>query len=390
MRISLPLVTTHFIYTFVASAIAIIIPLYLIYLSLPIEDVGLILGMVQISFLVFCVLSATVADESGTRILNIFSPIANIISVAFYLFATTTLFFAIGKIFEGMRSASFWAVSRTDIMEKGRKKEAGRRLAFFAGIRGFANGFGKLGGGFLIAYLAFQNTFLFLIGLLFLMLFFSFRVGKFKRFKLDGSLRRRVFARRSRQFWKYAIGLMLVGIVVDMLFLFLMPLYAVSELHYSYIDVGLILAFMAFVSAVATVIPVKRKIPLDMVSSFTLICLAPSLVLLPIYGEQHFFLWLAILSLGIGFASILMEVIMGKILKKSRDVSTDTSLIMAPLRLAEFFFMGIGGFVIAQWGYLPLFAVCSLFILMFLVFAQRVLKIHLVDFSALYREGVVV
>lgn len=390
MKLHLPTVITHSIHIFIASAIALILPLYLLYINLPIEDVGLILGIVQASFLVFCIYFATVADESGTRMLNIFSPIVNIISIIFYFFATTAAMFAVGKIFEGMRSASFWAVSRTDIVNSGRKKEVGRRLAFYSGMRSFANGLGKFGGGLLIAFLAFQNAFLVLIGLLLIMLFFSFFVGDFRKFKLDGSLKRRVLARRSKEFWRYTIGLLLVGLVVEMLFLFLMPLYLYLELGYSFLDVGLILTFMALVAAVATVIPVKRRLPLDMVSSFTMVCLAPALVLIPLYGPQHFFLWLAILSIGIGFATILWEVIMGKVLKKSRDVSTDTSLIMGPLRFAEFLFMGLGGFVIAKWGFFPLFAVCSLFIIAFLVFAQNVLKIHLVNFSGLYREGVVV
>ena len=188
---------------------------------------------------------------------------------------------------------------------------------------------------------------------------------------------------KSSKFWRNAFGVMLVGLVLDMTLLFLFPLYFKKVLNFSYFDVGLVIAFITFISSVFMFLSVKKNIPLDFLSSLTFVTLAPSLILLPIYASTNFLIWIFIFSIGYASASVMMEAIISDAVSgaKSDELSSDLGVLYIPIRLSEFVFAFGAGYLISYLGYFSVFLVFSAIIFIFLFYAKNILNVHLLDFS---------
>ena len=86
------------------------------------------------------------------------------------------------------------------------------------------------------------------------------------------------------------------------------------------------------------------------------------------------FLLVIVLAMGNGESMIVAEYILADSVKESEEISTDIGLIYMPLRLAEFIFLFCAGFIIAGFGYAPLFIVCAACVGFFIIFARKYFK----------------
>lgn len=359
------------LYSFISAALAVMVPLYLIEKEISITSIGIILSLSPITFMLLRIFFASIADGIGTKTIAFLYSLSNAIAVIIYYFTTSSTGFLAGTFMEGMRNSGFWAISRTEVVFQNGKKFAGDALVHFSGIRQLADGLGRLSIGFVIAAVAFQNAFLIMLALSLLLLFtiLSMSGWKLGDFHMDRRTVSRILGNRSRGFWANALGLTSISIASNMLLAFILPLYSRSALGLSFEETGTIIALFSLLSGIVMMVLLRKKAGRNAMLLLTAL-MVPVLLAIPLSPEWVLLL-VGLLALGNGAGNLLAEYILAGAVAGSEDISTDIGLIYVPLRLSEFLFFFLGGFVIASWGYLPLFAVCALCVAFFLVFALK-------------------
>jgi MFS family permease len=163
------LLIVNFLYSFLAAAMAVLVPLYLIDNEFDLTQIGILLAIAPLTFAILRINFASIADEFGTKLIDILYSVSGLLSIAIYVASSTVFAIAIAILGESIRTSAFWAVVRTEIIY-GTNNPKGA-LAFFSGIRQFADAFGRIAIGFILAVFAFQNSFL-LLGLISLILLY--------------------------------------------------------------------------------------------------------------------------------------------------------------------------------------------------------------------------
>lgn len=367
------LLLIHMLYSFVVAAMALMVPLYLLEQKVDVALIGIILSFGPLSFMVIRVLFASMADEIGTKAIATVHSASNLAAILLYMFVISPLGFAAATLAEGVRASGFWAISRAEIFEVDGDIDHRRALARFSNMRQLADGLGRLAIGFALTFIAFQGAFAFML-VLSTVLFYLVITNKEKstgRMHVDKNTFGRIFQGRPPTFWHAALLQLLLWLPYNMLSGFLLPLYLISVLGMGYHDAGILLACLSIATAVFALIFMrlgfskKNLLLLSMVS-------VPALVLFPAAGSPGLAL-LVVLAIGTGCTNIVGEYILVDQICRSKNVNTDIGVLYAPLKMVEFFFLSMGGFVIAQYGFTPLFAVLALSLGLFVVLAKALM-----------------
>jgi predicted MFS family arabinose efflux permease len=359
----------NLVYAFVFAAIMTLLPLYLIDKNISLESIGIILSILPLTFLVVRLALGTLADEIGEKKVLLIQSFAMFLSPLVYAIAATPIFFAFGKIIEGARDSAFWAVSRTEIIHSYGIKKAEKSLAYFSGGRLLADISGRLLIGLSIAMIGFYNSLLALslLGLLLVITYLLQKENNHNKLNIRHSFKR-IIKRRSREFWKVSFGLMFLAASTGLFFIFLFPVFMFDSLGLGYEIIGSALAILLLFTGISMFIQLYLKLSARRMAIITIICMSSALLLFPIYTNAF---WILILVFGIGHgsASILYEEILGNATKKSKDLSTDIGVIHIPLRIGEFISFIGAGFIIANFGYFPIFAISAFAVFLFGLFA---------------------
>ncbi|MDD5172480.1 MAG: MFS transporter, partial [Candidatus ainarchaeum sp.] len=314
------------------------------------------------------------ADEIGTKTIAFIYSASNLVAIALYALVISPLGFAAANLAEGVRASGFWAITRTEVLQRNGDGDAGRVLAHFSNMRQLADGAGRLFIGFILAWLAFQGSFIlfFALSLILLVLVLSVERGKVQDLHVGISNIQRIFKPRPKTFWQAAILQALVWLPYNMLIGFVIPVYFVAGLGLSYMETGGLLAILSLAIGGSAVLSMRWHLHKRTLLLLTLLAV-PAIAVLPFAGANVLLL-LLVVSLSMGASSIIAEYILADQIYRSRDVSTDIGMLYAPLKVAEFTFLGLGGLVIAQFGYAPLFFVCALSIGLFALLAGRMIS----------------
>ena len=367
------LLTIHMLYSFIVAALIVLVPLYLLEQKVDVAMIGLILSVGPLSFMVLRVLFASMADEIGTKAIATVHSASNLAAILLYLLVVSPVGFALATLSEGIRASGFWAISRAEVFEALGEEEPRKTLARFSNMRQLADGLGRLAIGLSLAILAFQGAFAFMLALS-IALFALVLTNKEKSagtMRVDRNTLGRIFKERPPTFWHAALLQLLVWLPYNMLSGFLLPLYMISDLGMTSYDVAIVLALLSIATAAFALLFMRIGLRKRSLLALTLLS-APALALFPFAGTAGLVL-LIVLAIGTGCTNIIGEYILVDQVYRSRDVNTDIGVIYAPLKIAEFIFLSTGGFVIANYGFSPLFAVLAISLALFVVFARAVM-----------------
>jgi hypothetical protein len=365
------LLITHMAYMFIASAMGVLVPLYMLERHIDIALIGVILSLGPLTFTVFRLLFAGIADDVGTKTISLIYSITNLVALEFYMLIISPLGFVAATLAEGLRTSGFWAIARTDVLAGNHIPEPGKVLAHFSNMRQLADGMGRLSIGFLLVFFAFSGSLAILLicslSLVLLILSSSERgrVG----FKVGSSTLHHIFKKRTAAFWKAALLQLLIWLPYNMLQAFLIPLYLISNLKLDYYEVGIILAMLSLATAGISIVFMRLRLSNRMLLGLTVIAV-PALVLLPLLGQGGLIL-LILVAVSFGCSNIIGEYILVDAVFSSKDVSSDIGVIYIPLKMAEVLFLSLGGLVIATTGYAPLFFLLAVSIGLFVVLGKN-------------------
>lgn len=369
------LLLVNALYSLIGGALAVIVPLYLIESQIDLTQIGLLLAIAPLTFMLLRINLASLADELGTRAISITYSVTNLIAIALYIISSSVLGIALAIFGESVRASAFWAIIRTEIIYESANPKAA--LAFLSGIRQLADALGRLAIGFVLIFLTFQNSFL-LIGVvsIFLLYLSMTSTNETKKpiqsvnFKQD--VLKKIFRPHPPTFWQASLLLSLASLPANMLLCFVIPIYAKTGLGFDYGQIGSLVAIFSFVDAIAVLLVMRWKLNTDLLLLFTLLS-APAIVVFPFFSS-FIVIPVIIAAIGTGCSGILYEYILLDQLYRSKSVSTDIGVINTPLKIMEVVFLASGGFVIAQFGYSPLFVVLAIATVLFVIFSRAFLR----------------
>ena len=105
-----------FLNYFVSGALTLLIPLLLLAKHVNVAEIGLVLSILPLVFLVARLFFSAIADYVGwSHVFVLINWPSAFFSTLIYYFSSTWPFFALGKTVEALRESSYWAVSRTAI-----------------------------------------------------------------------------------------------------------------------------------------------------------------------------------------------------------------------------------------------------------------------------------
>lgn len=326
-------------------------------------EIGIILSILPLVFLFARLFFAAIADYIGWS--HIFLQVnwpSTLGSILIYYFASSTPIFLAGKIAEGLRESSYWAVIRTAIYQLEPQK-AGKEAVKNNAIIWVALATGAAFAGVSIAYIGFSTS-LALLALISLSIGIPAIMLRKNDAKAQFSKKTRTFSSlnprgRPKLFWIGSMALMFNSLSTYPLVTLLLPVYMSQQLGYDYITLGLLFLLYNVVSAIATLVGLKRALSLNRAVALTTLSIVASVFLS--FSNVIFVVALLTLAIVRGYGIGYFEYTIVKVTKDSKNICVDIGLIHIPQRIAEFASVISAGIIAQLIGYGPVFVAIGSF-----------------------------
>lgn len=364
----LNLLTVNFLYSFISSALGLLLPLYMFYKGFNTAEIGFILAILPLITIFARTVFAIVGDIIGTNAIFRISGVSTIAALFAYVVASSSAAFSLGKILEGFCASSFWAVNRTEIYRLARYNDKGDDASIALGVRALGEFLARIISGLSIALFGFFNAFLALFFFGFAYLYYTLRVDAPKakqneKITVD-ALKRRLLSKRSKEFWQ-ASAICGMSAPLDALPLFLFPLFFVSAFDMSTAEIGVLIALYPISYAVTSLLSAKYDLRPAKVALIPLILIVFPL-LLTFYTDKLLAYAIVILvGLGSGFEGFSYEHIIARGVKGSKALSTDIAIIHIPFRTVQALAYIYLGWAASAFGFYIAFATIALIILIY-------------------------
>jgi len=366
-----------FINYFVSGALTLLIPLLLLAKNVNVAEIGLVVSALPLVFLFARLFFAAIADNVGwSHIFLLANWPATTFATLIYFAANSVPGFAAGKIVEGLRESSYWAVNRTAIFSLSPKRQE-HEATKMNGVIWLATAVGSAAAGAGIAYVGFSST----LGVLTLVsaavvipAALLWKTGKMPP-KPKSFSPRSLFSTLSpkgkgREFWVVSTALMFYSFAVYPLITLLLPVFMSDQLGYSYLTIGFWLLIYNLLAAAVTFLTLKMQLNLKRAAFQSAVGLAAAVFLAN--SGLLFPALLCALAFVRGYSVAYFEHSVAKVAKNSKNVSVDIGWLHVPMRLAEFSSVLASGFFVQVVGYAPVFAATGL---CFVIFSFMTLKI---------------
>ena len=108
--------------SFVSGVLGVALPLMMEKRNVDIVTIGLVFASLPLIFQLGRILFATVSDFWGKKLFFVLNGFLSIVTSLIYYLAYTPLEFIFGKVVEGTKDGSLWAVNRAFLLEKSERK----------------------------------------------------------------------------------------------------------------------------------------------------------------------------------------------------------------------------------------------------------------------------
>jgi len=146
----------QFFNSFVNSILAFALPLMMKERNIDIVTIELVFASTPMIFQLMRMFFATLSDFWGRKLLFVLNGFLRVVSSSIYYLAHTPLEFLFGKVVEGIKDGSLWAVNRPFLLENSESKW--RVLIYLRTTRYVSYSIGSLLAGFLIVWLFYERT----------------------------------------------------------------------------------------------------------------------------------------------------------------------------------------------------------------------------------------
>ncbi len=371
------ILTITFLNFFILGGLRLAIPLLLLDRNVDLVEIGIVISVLPIVFMVVRLLMAIIADQKGWNRFYILSNWPwSVISTFIYFIANSTSMFLLGKFIEALKESSYWAVTRTAIFSlspKREEKEATRNIAVLL----LSTAVGSAAAGFGIAYFGFSFTLSILIvaaGFIAIPAALLWKTPK-QNFKPNQPRFREIInpRKKGKMFWFASMISVFFSLAFFPLLNLLLPVFMAQQIGYDYTTMGIAYMLYNFLASIVILGTLRFSLGIKRVLLQSSIALFATFLLA--FSEYYFFAPFLALALAEGLGWGFYESIIAKATKNKPSVSVDIGLLIIPLRFAEFGSVLYAGFIAQSVGYLPLFVSSGLFFTLFSVLALHFLRI---------------
>ena len=358
--------------SFIGGVLNIALPLLMKDRNIDVPTMGLIFASLPMIFQLTRMVFAIVSDFLGRKVFFVLNGLFSVVSGIVYYCAFTPLQFVLGKITEGTKSGSLWAVNRAFLLEEGeRKRETLVHLRTSAYV---STAVGSLLAGFLIVWIFYTNTLLLcvIVGSFIIpmsLLLVSRRKGEFS---LKQALSYLDLRNKEKVFKKFLLLFFIMGLSLGFISGYVFPFF-LSKNGFDAETIGVFLGIQTLIAGLFSYM-FARKIKVErliLLSGFLY-----SLVLLLLGFSSYMMAAFLVVMYGVvdGLLSGGQEGILLRI-SKEESYGTDIGLLMMGLHGGTTVSLAASGFLIELFGgfMVPFFLSASIFVI-FYVSAYFLLK----------------
>ncbi len=358
--------------SFIGGVLFIVLPLLMEKRQIDIVTMGLIFSSLPLIFQLTRMSFAIFSDLLGRKPFFTLNGLLNVLSGALYYAAYSPLQFLVGKITEGTKNASLWAVNRAFLLEEsGRERRplVQLRTSAYISMAG-----GALSAGALITWFSFANTLLIctLVGTAVIPISLLLTERKEKRgLGLGPALQYLDLRNKERLFTIFVLLFFVMGLSLGFKGSYVFPLF-LKENRFGVGAIGVFLGAQMLLAGVSSFLFANR---VKIEKLILLSGLLYSFFLLSLGFSPH--LWAAFLVIIYGIVDgLLVGVQEGIVLKITRQTSygTDIGLLMMGLHAGTTTSLALSGFLIARWGFVVPFLLSALIFSVFYSTAYLLLR----------------
>ncbi len=357
--------------SFVGGILTVALPLMMAERNIDIVTIGFVFASVPMIFQIGRMVFATISDFWGRKLFFVLNGVLSVVSNSIYYMAYTPLDFVFGKVMEGTKDGSLWAVNRAFLLEE--SKEKWRALVHLRTTAYISLAVGSLITGFLIVGFYYEGTLLLsvLIGA-FAIPITLLLVGKRKK-KLNASEALHFLdLRKKEKIFKIFLALYFVmGLSFGFISGFVFPLF-LSENGFDTEAIGVLLGSQILLAGVFSYLFARRF----EIRKLTLMSgLLYTFVLVLLGFSSSVFAAILVVTYGVvdGLLSIGMEGILSKISSKE-SYGTDIGLLMMGLHSGRTVSLAMSGLLISMFGFAAPFLISAFIFVLFYVGSYLILK----------------
>lgn len=341
--------------------------------NIDIVSIGLIFSAMPLVMQLGRIFFATLSDFWGRKLFFVLSGFFSLVSNSIYYVAFTPIEFLAGKISEGTKDGSLWAVNRAFILENNEKKQ--KALVNMKTVTYLSEAVGTLLTGFLIVWLLYEGA------LIMCALFGAFGIAlslflvgeKKERFSAARALHFLNFSKKERIFKVFMILFFIMGLSAgpSLITGFLIPLFLNSQ-GFNAETIGVLIGSQTLLAGLfsyffANKTEISRLILIDgAIFTATLIALgfsgsALACILVIFYGVVE------------GLRSVAHEGILARI-AVAESYGTDIGLLMMGFHGGMSLSLAMTGFFVSIFGFATAFLFLALTFPLFYVTSYFILK----------------
>ena len=359
--------------SFASGILTVVLPLMMIERNIDIVTMGFVFAVVPIIFQLGRMFFATISDFWGRKPFFALSGVLGIISNSIYYLAYTPLEFTFGKVMEGAKSGSLWAVNRAFLLEKGERKW--RILVNLRTTAYISSAVGSLLAGFLVVWFFYEGTLMLcvLLGVSVIPLSLLLVGGVKKKLSVSKALHVLDFRKKKKIFKICFFLFFIMGLSFGFVSGFVYPLFLSSN-GFDTETIGILLGLQVLLAGFISYLFAGRfEISKLIIISGVLY----TFVLISIGFSSSVIAGILVVAYGIieGLLCIGQEGILSRITNKE-SYGTDIGLLWMGHHCGRTFSLVMSGLLISMFGFAAPFLVSAFILAFFYIPSFFILRDH--------------
>ncbi len=357
--------------SFVAGVFGVALPLMMSERNVDIITIGLVFASLPLIFQLSRILFATVSDFWGKKLFFALNGSLGVFASLIYYLAHTPLEFLFGKVVEGTKDGSLWAVNRAFLLEKSERKWA--TLVYLRTAAYVAYAVGSLLAGFLIVWFFFQGTLALcaILGASVVPLALLLVGDLKKRFSVAKALHLLDFRKKDKVFKRFLVLFIVMGLAFGFRSGFVFPLFLSSNGFDAEI-VGVLVGLQVLLAGLFSYL-FARRFEMGKLLLASGVFYTVTLVLLGFSSSVFAGFLVVVYGVVEGLLSISQEGILSRVTSEG-SYGTDIGLLMMGLHGGNTLSLALSGFFIQMWGFMAPFLMSALIFVVFYVGSYLILK----------------
>ena len=356
--------------SFVNGILAVALPLMMKERNIDIVTIGLVFASMPMIFQLGRMFFAIVSDFWGRKLFFVLNGFLGVISSSIYYLAHTPLEFLFGKVTEGTKTGSLWAVNRPSLLEKSEKKWT--TLVHLRTVAYVSYAVGSLLAGFLIVWLFYERTLMLcvLVGAFVVPLSLLLSSRRKKKFSVAKALHLLDFRKKKKVFKVFLILFFAMGLSLGFQSDFVFPLFLIKN-GFDAETIGVLLGLQILLAGLFSYL-FARRVEIRKLILVSGVLYTVIFILLGFSSSVYAGIFVVTYGIVAGLLSISQEGILSRIAGKE-SYGIDIGLLMMGLHSGRTLSLAMSGLLISMWGFMvpflmsasifPLFYVTSYFIL---------------------------